>query len=74
MDKRKKGRISILCQKTNLLLLSNIVVPRKLRARRELNSHGFSVQSIFENLLVNYSLESKFGIGSKFISFEKMFK
>lgn len=42
-------------------------------SRRELNSHGFSVQSIFEKL-ASKLLESKFGIGSKFISFEKMFK
>ena len=43
-------------------------------SRRELNGHGFSVQSIFQTQQVNYYLESKFGIGSKFISFEKMFK
>ena len=33
--------------------LSNMVNPRKLRARRELNGHGFSVQLlIFDNLIM----------------------
>ena len=46
MDNDKKGLIDETCVKRllNLLLLSNIVNPRKLRASRELNSYGFNVQ------------------------------